>query len=330
MRALARKREEQVPDMTAAENLVNRYVDCWQQYRPQYTGIYEDNDFGCEGWQIFRSGFAIEEFAHSELCELSVLLIRSLRGQINSDHKIFWSWVSFISYQLRNEVQLFQDGEWIEAFGSLVHLLLAGERHFKAGPGYCYIHGERLKYVNHHLLTLSVKKHLLAAAHAFPVLEGLLRRKCQNYVGKDGIVNNPFTLTEPSGQSKPFGVGHRMNRIDDYIRLFEQIVTKNRGRPCFTLAKVGGEICKLYPSVTDAPEAIDEWRNDLIHGNQYWMDRVPAVLNLICLLVIDEVEPATYDAKLPAIKKILEWQRRATLQSTHRAGWDIFPPDLTR
>ncbi|MBA7500953.1 hypothetical protein ES704_03715 [subsurface metagenome] len=46
--------------ISGIESLVNRYVDCWRKYRPQYTGLYEDNDFGCETLQVFRNGYKIE------------------------------------------------------------------------------------------------------------------------------------------------------------------------------------------------------------------------------------------------------------------------------
>ena len=65
-------------DISGVESLVNRYVDCWRKYRPQYTESYEDyedNDFGCETLQVFRSGYKIEAFSHSELCHLSSALL---------------------------------------------------------------------------------------------------------------------------------------------------------------------------------------------------------------------------------------------------------------
>ena len=106
-------------DLSIIENLVDRYVECWRKSRPQYTGIYEDNDFGCEDLQIFRNDFAIETFAHHELCHLSALLTRSLRGQINKDHKLLWSWCAFTTLNYEEEVDLFADQEWVGHSGAL-------------------------------------------------------------------------------------------------------------------------------------------------------------------------------------------------------------------
>ena len=52
-------------DISGIDSLVNRYVDCWRKYRPQYTGLYEDNDFGCETLQVFRNGYKIEAKANT-------------------------------------------------------------------------------------------------------------------------------------------------------------------------------------------------------------------------------------------------------------------------
>ena len=93
-------------DISIIENLVDHYVDCWRDKHPKYMGTSEDNDLGCEHSQIFRNGFAVEEFNHGELCELAVLLTRSLRGQINRDHKNFWSWCSFITQGFHEQIQL--------------------------------------------------------------------------------------------------------------------------------------------------------------------------------------------------------------------------------
>lgn len=72
--------------MSYIEKLVNNYVSCWMPIRPTYSGVWEDNDFGCEHFQIFRNGFNLEDFSRDELSLLAILLTRELRGQINRDH----------------------------------------------------------------------------------------------------------------------------------------------------------------------------------------------------------------------------------------------------
>lgn len=327
---LSRDGVEIMVDMRAIESFVDSYVACWRKQRPQYTdNIFEDNDFGCESLQVFRNGFEIEAFNHQELCLLSVLLTRALRGQINRDHKIFWSWCSFLTFRFSREVQLFQDHDWVNAFSSLVNLLLARCRRFVAGPASLQFYNETLKYVNHHLLTVEKDRYLVSGPLAFAVLEGLLRRKNRAHVDTNGIIHTPFQVKD-SKQHKSFNTGGRLNRIDDSLRLFEQVVVNNRGRPCPALGPLKDEIIRLYQSATDPYDLIDSWRNVLVHGKEFWQNRIPTVMNIVCLLVIDEIEPSTYDSGMKEIRESLQRQKQIKDPTgpKPRAPWDIFPPDL--
>jgi len=314
-------------DMSNIEDLVDHYVGCWRKNRPEYVGILEDNDFGCEHLQIFKNDFALEDFSHGELCELAVLLTRSLRGQINRDHKMFWSWCFFTAQYFRDKVQLFKDDDWFEAFGGMVDLLLAEERPLSVLPGQIGVATEHLKYVNSHLIAVGFKKHILAGPQALAVLEGLLRRKANNYVAVDGIVQKFFTIMEQGGTTTLNG-GTRMDKINDGLRLFNQLVTRDRGRPCLALRSMEGEILTLFPNAPNGYDLIEKWRNELIHSREYWQNVTPIVVNIICLLVIDEIEPYLYDEALPDIKRQVDQNRRNREETDVVSSWGVFPPDL--
>lgn len=300
-------------DMQNIEVLIDKYVDCWKIQRPTYDGIFEDNNFGCENFQIFQNNFHIQKFNHEELCQLSSYLTRSLRGQINRDHKMFWSWCSHITYQFR-DVQLFNDLDWVEAFRCLINLVLAknvgNENHLKTDKG---------TEVNFHLLQVSKYSHIISAPLSFSVLEGLLRRKNRNYVDKDGTINNGCKIG-----NRFLNKGNKLNRIRDSLILFEQKIVVERNRPCTALDQLKGEIPKLYPTKKDIYLMIDEWRNDPIHGHEFWTNKVPIIINLICLLTIDEIDPNNYDNKIDDLVRHIEWQK----DIPYKAPWNIFPPDL--
>lgn len=312
-----------MPDMNAIENLVNSYVTCWQKQRPRYGGLYEDNDFGYEHLQVFRSGYRIEDFNQAELGELAVQLTRSLRGQINADHKHFWAWCTFLTIRFKRQIAAFGDKDWRDAFRSLVDLTLSSRKLRGAGSSYLELHQASLEYVNHHLLQTWMDKWMIAAPLALAVLEGLLRRKNGTYVDRDGIVTKQFQLGR-----RPYNINQHLNRIDESLRLFDQNTIPDRNRPCTSLGSFNKEMLALYPG-TDAYDLIGSWRNDLMHGSQYWMDRVPIVLNLISLLVIDEIDPTTYAAQHADLQRAVKWneQTRAILKG-FRAPQDTFPPDL--
>jgi len=303
-------------NLAQVESLVNDYVSCWARYRPTYTGTYEDNDFSCEGFQIFRNGFEIEDFNHDELSQLAILLTQGLRGQINRDHKIFWSWCAALPFvfQAHTGVNLVDD-DWVMSFCNLVNLLLT-----PVGRG---------NAVNEHLNTVPMYKWQLAGPHTYSVLEGLLRRKNKDYVQKDGKIIQTFTITNPL---IPTGVetlyaNTRLNRINKSLRCFEECVCNDRGRACIYLPQIKAEIAILYPSNQDVYDDIDIWRNELIHGEEYWQNRVPILTNLLCLLLIDGIEPNIFNTQYDNLRTHANW-----LRTKPRIGfkvlWELFPPDF--
>jgi hypothetical protein len=111
----------------------------------------------------------------------------------------------------------------------------------------------------------------------------------------------------------------QLNRINDSLRLFETYTVNDRGRPPEGLAELKKEIIALYPQApnSDSYYLIDSWRNDLIHGRKYWSKRVPIVVNLICLLVVDEIVSNVYDSNLDVLQHDLEQESLSS-----------FPPNL--
>lgn len=318
--------------MLRLEQLVNDYVKCWIPQRQIFSGIFEDNEFGCENLQIIRNGFNLEDFNHDELCQLATLLTRELRGQINWDHKFLWAWCAFLTIHFEKNVSLFSDKDCQSSFKDLVNLVLSARRRFPAGSAYLTYLAQALRFVNDHLLETALNKWQIAGPLTFSVLEGLLRRKNKDYVNKDGLVKRRFSISDPQRGTKDFDPnGHNrwLNRIDESIRCFEELVTIDRGRSCPYLEQMKIEIASLYPSSElDVYDMIDVWRNDLIHGKKYWQNRVPVLINLICLLVIDEIEPTFYDSQIANVKRTVEWTSKMREISGIRSPWDLFPPDI--
>lgn len=51
-------------------------------------------------------------------------------------------------------------------------------------------------------------------------------------------------------------------------------------------------ISNLFSSSKNAYDLSDEWRNDVLHGNEYWHNKVAIILNLIFLLMLDVLGPS--------------------------------------
>jgi len=126
------------------------------------------------------------------------------------------------------------------------------------------------------------------------------------------------------------GGKNRLNQIGDSLRCFEQVTLSEQGRRIDYLQYFKTEVCTLYslPPDSDVFELIKNWRNDLLHGEKYWTAKIPTLLNLICLLIIDEIEPKIYDSKRQQIQNTIEWNQKKRTFSPLRPSLEIYPPDL--
>lgn len=269
-------------DFIKAEKLINEYVKCWEkQGLRSPNNIVEDCDFGAENLQLGRNGFLFEYFSYDELSRLPALLIRELKGQINHDHKYFWAYIVFLTYNLR-KVKLFDDHDWQLSFSNLVHLVLSKKREIdrtKIKDVRTFMietETQQIRLamcVNYHSLETLSNKWEISAPLAFSVLEGLLRRKNPDYVNTDGTIKVDFDVINPKTGKKSYGKKGKplLNRIGDCLRCYEQLTMPKQNKSSKYLQGFKTEVCSLYslPSTADVYEIIDNWRNDLVHGKEY-------------------------------------------------------------
>lgn len=288
------------------ENLINAYL----QTKPGgYRSLVIDSTVS----PIFLGGFDIEKLTHEELSSLGWLLTRETQMTINRDHFSFWSWcVNVIEYcrvdgSIPVSSWIRQDLDLKDGLVNLVNLLIA--------PSYST---DLLRKTNAHVENIIRCAYMIAGPLSFAVLEGLIRRKNSHYLDKAGVVYNPFPEYDYTGKKIGTqgikgrkGSPNRINRIHIPLRLFEYNTSITiRQRPCIGLGEIKNEIQKQYSlSNKDAFNLIDEWRNDLVHGNSYWQKIVSIILNLICLLFIDEIDSQSYTKFLPQFQHFAEWNK---------------------
>jgi hypothetical protein len=150
---------------------------------------------------------------------------------------------------------------------------------------------------NRHLLAIPASKYQLGAALAFPILEGALARKNRAFVHADGRASQALEVPDAAEKTgkKKFGHNGRVNRLKHQLRIFEVYEVARRGRAASWLVPLYDEIALLAGAPKrDIPEAIDAWRNALLHGNSYWTAKFASMMNLISMLVLDELDPGEY------------------------------------
>jgi hypothetical protein len=279
--------------------------------------LYINTGLGNESLRIFRNGFHIEKFSYDEIMNLPWLLTREIRAQINDDHFLFWAWTVHVVYDclIKRSIPMpdwLRSDNWFDSFLSLVSLSLSIENISQLDPG------SAIWYVLRY-------QHIISGPLSYAVLEGLLRRKNRNFVYNDGSAHTPFPKYDSKGKAiSCYKINGCLNRIRDSIRLFENKTCCPRGRRCIGLDAIKDEIFNLYVGTKDAYDLIDDWRNDLVHGNKYWNNRVATILNLMCLLILDEIGPSSYDNNLSYFQATLEFKRRNA--SINYGRYDIYLP----
>ena len=84
--------------VAAIETQVNKHIECCKHTRRIRTNnlskdtVIESGYPDCAPTQLFRSSFDITKLSYNEICNLSWLLTKELKAEINRDHFFFWSW----------------------------------------------------------------------------------------------------------------------------------------------------------------------------------------------------------------------------------------------
>jgi hypothetical protein len=283
------------------ENFVNQYVSSYANLNSFENRLYIDTNLGDESKRIFRNNINIENLNHYELSLLAGLVTRELKAQVNDDHFTFWTWCGHVIHYCKVSPSVpmpnwfRSDYDLINSFKNIINLILMHK--------YADISIELFSELTGGSFTIS-------ASLSFAVLEGLLRRLNSSFVNNDGSVHTQFSVTYSNGRSRVFKVKERLNQINDSFRLFENTTCVNRKRNCSGLAELKKEIFNLYGSSREAYDLLNEWRNDLVHGNQYWNNKIGVVLNAICLLMLDTIGPTIYDGKISDFQKYANKKRQ--------------------
>ena len=307
----------EMTSVSTIEAQVNNYIEyCKHARRIRINNFsldiaIESGYPDCAHTQLFRSGLDITKLSYNEICNLSWLLTKELKVEINRDHFFFWSWSSWIARYFQSQFlryspnidSIFRDDDWIESFLAMINLLLVRQNNIPPKGSYPFVS------------RLSNNRYLLAGPISYSVLEGLLRRKNSNYMDKEGRVlsnlSNLFISTTYRG-TEQLHANKRINNIYQSLAIFEQhTIPYNRNdRPCIGLDLLKQEALNLYPDLYgDFYSFIDDGRNKLIQGRKYWQNKVPILTNLICLLLIDCIEQSLYDNNIAELNTYLDFYK---------------------
>lgn len=292
-----------------ASKIVDSYINCWSKCSKSDSSLYESNNLGCENLQLFRNQLDISTFRHEDVCNLSWLLTRELKAQINRDHFMFWTWCHFVVkfFEMKRNFSkavssIFGDGDLINCFDCVIAVVLFRQNNIP------------INTKNYFIDKIYQDRYLILGPIVFSLLEGLLRRINFQYVDTNGKVVRPFTITGKNDTLSRYdlkskatkGSKTEVNQIPHLFYIFEQLTVPNlrKRRSCVGLKEFKVEVQDLLSR--DFYRFIGEDRNTLLHGAKYWTNKIPIVMNLLCLLFIDAISPVDYDNNLDEFNKHLK------------------------
>lgn len=145
----------------------------------------------------------------------------------------------------------------------------------------------------------------------YSLLEGLLRRKNSEYVNKEGKTIQPFQLNRKNKNNQNYGrfkINKSINSIPLLFQILEELtIPIHRSHRQITgLRELESESASFINDSKDFYESIYAGRNSLLHGEKYWQTRVPILMNLICLLLVDSIDPLDYNANINEYRTYLD------------------------
>jgi len=270
--------------LSEIKRLIDEYVDCWRRGKSGINvsnagDVYLANNFTpCEEQYLLIQHYRMHEFPLDVLRKLPILLIKThVVQRVNHDHKYLWAWVAQVvngmgEYKNSN---ILSDKQILERLNLIFRINLLP---FISLPEFFEI------YVN---------DFIISAHLAFPTLERLLRIKCKNHVTPDGRVIRSFDK---------YRNGDRINRISPLLNLVHG-----------EYKKLGGALEDFYLTCKevyrndekDKFRFIDDWRNKLLHGEEFRPIMNAVIINLITLILLYEIPFHDYSRTCDQILKDL-------------------------
>lgn len=268
----------------------------------------EINDAGVETvislpeFHLLPFGLPVHEFYLEELQYFSKSLIDSgLKPHTNAvtrDFSAYWGWIAALISHLERKQAFKEYQEIINDYYYLVHSALVSERHsdlMRINPNFHI----SLAQLNPSFAEITLGGGLpLAATFGFSVLEGLLKRRCNDLMpdSRTNIRRGFQTLIEDSEVSPM--VREVIQEIDDLDRYNRDVLER----------KMAG-----IPDLSNRDSLlwlIKEQRNYNIHGEGSTQAIGSLVLTLCSLVLLDEITESEYsEAQIETIKDIQRSQR---------------------
>lgn len=157
---------------------------------------------------------------------------------------------------------------------------------------------------------------------AFPLLEGIVKKHCSEYVSLSGEVREPFEVPgRDSGRVKTYAVGRICSSLRDLLWLLHAQVASEELRS--DLDEQRAHLAAFSDQDQGGFQVLYQWRNDSLHGGASLTTIGGTVLNTALLIALSQIRDNYETVRTAAIDRV-RWELQSP--TTSRSPWAYYPP----
>ena len=280
-----------------------------------------------EQFRLLRNGISFHDLTYEELRAAClglgrVLLLRGLNTVIDFDHLFFWSWCAEILLSRESPAFTPAQRELAELYGTSTRTALANAKRPAGSKEDFLQQRDNHRYIPFHLNEMGHHAHLILAYLSFPLLEGVTKQACAEYVDFHGTVLRPFDAPRTGGSPRHYTVDKRCSSLRDLLHLLHAYVASP------SLKSAIDEYSAHLEVLDDAMEPFDllhSWRNSSLHGQASYPTIGGTVFNIATLILLDRVS-AQYAAVREFTWTKVQWELRSAGTQSDRSPSSYYPP----
>jgi len=256
------------------------------------------------------------------LFHLPSLLTRLANAQVTYDHYHYWAWTAEVFKKTnRDENYLGKDIE--QLFLLTVDFAVGGLTTVPVSMSLLRENKKIEQLVSPHASRAMLHSYRAATQLSHPLLEGLLRRLCSDFVDVDGKIKSGKKILRMNDSEQK---GGRANNLGDLLYHFENRVAKDE--TARALKSIRSEMNR-YSTSRVGYSIVNSWRHPHSHGGERFSGPEHAVLlNIACQLFWDTIPKRKWETidKGRYSNEILNTTRFSSFSHT----FDYYPLKETR
>ncbi|MCA8864779.1 MULTISPECIES: hypothetical protein [unclassified Halomonas] len=282
-----------------------------------------------EQYRLLRNGVQFHELCYFQLITsveglTKVLLLPGLNTVVDQDHYGLWSWSAEVV--LSREIGYFENEErdLRKLFETVIRSALTHCRKPTATEEEWRQQVEIENQISHNARYFIQESSTAMAYLCFPLLEGIAKKTCSNYLDLDGQVISAFSVPSRNGGTRTYDPNSsrwsdkKCSSLRDLLWLVFNTVADQQLKN--SISEFREHISNLDSS-EDPFDVIYRWRNESLHGTTSFQTIGGTLLNLVLLIILHQLS-AEYSGKREVIIEHCRWNTQAGV----RFPWSFYPP----